>query len=211
MGLAAVGLGLSGLGALGGLFGLGSKNSGSTTQDSTSTPNLDPQTLAFRNLIMQMFTNQLNGANNGQFQQGYTNTGLNNIRNSSDIANDALQQAFASRGLSLTPAAANAYGASTLGRGAQVASFLNNVPLVMDQRNQQWANAAGNFFRSIPYGTTSHFSGTSKGNYTGGGGIGGATQGFTSSLGGYLGMLAGQGKIGGGNNNPQNTDWSEVA
>lgn len=203
---------ITGLSAIAGLFGNKQKSQGTVDQTTTNTPTFDPTSQAFRDQLIGMFTGRLNGAgSDGTFQQAYTGQGLKNILNTSQTANDALSNILASRGLSRTTA--GGFGQAQLGynQGNSITNFLNSVPLTMDARTSQLMRDAGGFFSSIPYGTSSHVTGRTTGNYTYGGGAGGAIQGGAQGLAGYLGQLSAQNSLYNIMNPPANLDLTSGA
>lgn len=205
-----VGAALTGLGALSGLFAP-KKTTTDQSFNNTSTPVYDPTNLAFRNQLISQWSNLAGGAGSGQFQQGYTTGGLNNINKTSQQAQQSISDMLTARGLGRTTAGAGTLGDVSLSQANQTAQFLNNVPLVMDQRMQQILAGASGYQAALPVGQnqqgSSHTVTTGPGAGTGSplaGGIMGGSAGLATYLGqinannNFAAMLKAMGMGGGG-------------
>lgn len=151
-------------GLLGGLFPPTTKTSssqsqqGSTEQNQqgqtsgTTTPNLSP----FQQQLAGLFTQ---GASNlyGQSQNltPYTTSGLQGIQGQGSANNQILQNLMASRGLSYSPAGAQAQVQNTLNTGNQANTFLSQIPLLQRQLQQQSLQQLIGAFGALPTGVSS--------------------------------------------------------
>lgn len=185
----ALGLGLTGLGALSGLFG--KKQTSDTSYSQSSMPSYDPTNLSFRDFLIGQYRNNLE--NQGNFEQAYTTGGLRNIGRTNASAASALGDLYTSRGIGGTAAAAGT-GNLAFANANRTADFLNNIPIIMDQLKQAKLGAAAGYQASLPVGTTS--SGTSHTVGSVPGGFGPAIQGGASGLAGFLGQYAAQKQFG---------------
>lgn len=172
-----------------------------TTSGSTS-PNFSP----LQQQLMQMFTNgAINQYNQGTDLSGYKNQGIRDINSTGNAARKNLDNSIASRGLSFSPAAANADTSLEQGRIGNIQNFLQTIPLLQRQIQQQNIQGLQSAFGIIPTGTNS--TGTS--NVTGTSTSSGTGQQIQSSPGGWLsGLFSGLGQglnapstPGGGQNN----------
>src|SRR5579863_396172 len=133
-------------GLLGGLFPPTQKTSssqsqqGSTEQNQqgqtsgTTTPNLSP----FQQQLASLFTSgATNLYNQSQNLTPYTTGGLQQIQGQGSANNQILQNLMASRGLSYSPAGTAAQVQNTLNTGNQANSFLQSIPLLQRQLQQQ--------------------------------------------------------------------------
>lgn len=177
---------LTGVSALAGLFG-GSRQRQNNTVDKTVMPTMDPQQQSFRDYLINAFRGNLEGDRG--FGSAYTTGGLQNILDTTSTAARAGASSLAARGLGRTTAGGYGLGDQSYRAGSQISSFLNNVPIVLDQRRQNLLKDAGGFFSTLPTGT--HTTGYDNTSVTAGptsplaGFAGGATQG----LAGWLGQL----------------------
>ena len=213
------------IGGLAGLFGGGQQqktqtsgtitNSGTQnfsqggTSSSTSTPNLSPIQKA---LIGQFSSGASNLYNSSTNLNPYAASGLEQINQSGDLAQKALQNSLAARGLSYSPAAANATTLGTLNTANQGAQFLNSLPLLQRQLQQGALSQLMQAFQVQPTGSTqtgtTQQTGTATSNNTqtqqgtnlvSGNPVAGAISGFGAGL---LGPSAVS--VGGGNSVPSN-------
>lgn len=156
---------------LAGLFaGNATKNTSGTTSGTVSqsgttsntiTPNLSP----LQQQLANLFTSQTaNMANNDTNLEGYKSAGLQTINQSGNAASTALKNSLASRGLSFSPAAANAETQNTLNTINQGQQFLNQIPLLQRQLQQQNIQGEESAFGALPTGVTS--SGSNSGTQT---------------------------------------------
>jgi len=147
-----VGAALTGLSALSGLFG-SKKQVTDTNYSSSSSPNYDPTNQAFRDFLIGQWKNLVGGAGSGDFQKSYTTGGLKNINMNQLAAQQAISDELTSRGIDRTTAGGYAAGEAAQGGAQQTSSFLNQVPLIMDQRLQTLLGGASGYQASLPVGT----------------------------------------------------------
>src|SRR2546430_5090784 len=98
--MAFVPLAIAGLSALGGALGNRSstqKSSQTTSGTSTEAPNLDPQTLNFRNTILNNYLQQLQPGNVDL--SGYQANATQNINQSSELQKQKMREQLAARGI----------------------------------------------------------------------------------------------------------------
>jgi hypothetical protein len=171
---------LAGLTGLGGLFG---KQKQESTTTGSSTPNYDPQQLAFRNFLMDQFKGSVTGL---PTQDQYTTAGLKNLGDTSAMAGSRLEDILASRGLGRTTAGASSAFDNTSRNAKNFSDFLTSSPFNYANYRQPFLQAAGGFSSSLPVGsnTTQRTIGTGGPSSPAAGFFGGATQG----LAGYLGQ-----------------------
>lgn len=190
----AVPLILSGISALGGLFG-NRKQKQQQTQQSTQnvditdfieqfqSPTFDEETLGLRNALISQFLNRVNNAPG--FGEAYRAAGLQRINQSNNLGRQLLENSLAARGLSSSPVAANAIAQNEANRLMQGSQFLTQAPITLDQLMQERLLQAGNFFSQLPHGLattgTTRRTGTTTGN----------VQGETTTPGNLLGGLFG--------------------
>ena len=158
----AVPLAISGISALAGLFGNRKKQieQSSTSNESfntSNTPTYDASTEIMKKLLMDRFLGRTEDDND--FFSGYTNSGLSNINRGFDSNSLNIENILASRGLGRTSAGVSSLVGNQINRGSQIASLLNSIPLLADERARTNLTDAAGFFNMIPTGTTS--SGTS--------------------------------------------------
>lgn len=122
----------------------------SGAQTGTSSPNLDPKSLAFRDQLINQYSNLAKPVD----MKGYQANGLQDINRNSDMQQTAAQQILASRGLSTSPVSGTAALGIDNQRFGRINEFNNSLPIVANQLNNNNLNAAGSFFSRIPYGTT---------------------------------------------------------
>jgi hypothetical protein len=163
---------------LAGLFGGGSTkqtNTNSTTNQSqtqnqgynntnTSTPNLNP----FQKQLAGMFSQgAMNQYTNGTNMAPYTSQGLQQIQGQGNANSKTIANNLAARGLSYSPAAANATTQNTLNTGGQMNSFLQGVPLLQHQLQQGNLQQLMQAFSTQPTGVTTSGSGDATGTSSG--------------------------------------------
>jgi hypothetical protein len=93
---------------------------------------------------------------------GYTSSGLQNINQSANLQNKALQNIIASRGLSFSPAAATAQTMGEQNRLNQSSQFLNQIPLLQRQLQQQGLQGLMQAFGTLPTGVSTTGGGTQQ-------------------------------------------------
>lgn len=169
-GALTVGIG-SAIGGLAGLFGGGKQqktttsgtisNTGSTSNTSsgefntanqnTTTPNLTP----LQQSLIKQFTGTAQNLNTQAADlSGYKAQGLQDINDTSNAANQILARNLASRGLSFSPAATTAQTQQQLAEAGQRSQFLNSIPLLQRQLQQQSLQQLMQAFQVIPTGQT---------------------------------------------------------
>lgn len=180
MASAAIMTGLSLLSGLGGAFGKQKQVSDTTN---TTTPNYDPASLAFKNFLLQKFTDL--SAGQPAWNKAYEASGLQNILRSAQVSGTAANDILAARGLNRTTAGANSIMDQSQQQGRSVSGFLNQAPIVEQQQNLNNLNAGGSFLSSLPVGSTniSHTVGTGGPSSPVTGFIGGGAQGLAAALG----------------------------
>lgn len=184
-----VGAALAGLSSLGGLFG---KQKSTTDSTTTSTPTYDPTNQAFRDQLIKAFESNIS-SNNG-FDKAYTDSGIQNIQRNAQTGFNSLGDVLSSRGIGRTTAGANVAAQGSYNAGNQLSQFLNNAPLVLDQRRQQILGAAGGYQSSLPVGSTQVAHSTTVGGPSSPGA--GFVQGGAQGLAGWLGQLSAQSSLG---------------
>ena len=202
MATAAIGLGISGISALAGLFANRKKQTEQTETSNESidrlqAPEYDPKTSVMKDTLMNYYLDRL--GDNSNFFQGYQQQGLRNINQGSDVANENINNFLASRGLGRTSAGATAMIGNQINRGNQIASFNSSIPLLQDQRFGNLLSGANDFFSKLP--VAQRITGTTTGTKktigtTAGNQLGGAFGGLANSLFGLYGAGA-FGKSGG--------------
>jgi len=153
---------------LAGLFGGGKQNqinSNSTTNTNqhqnysgtnTSTPNLNP----FQEQLARMFTGgAMDMYNKSTNLAPFSTQGLQQIQGQASGNSRAISNNLASRGLSYSPAAANAMTQNTLNTGNQMNSFLQGIPLLQRQLQTSSLDELMKAFGSMPFGNTQNTSG----------------------------------------------------
>lgn len=185
---------ISGLGALFGLFG-GRSSTSTTNFNSATTPTYDPQTLAFKNLLEQAYTNEVSPTAENTFGQEYTTAGAKNIQTSANLAEQAAQDALSERGIARTTAGSEAVSNTSQSEGQNLSTFLNQAPLLLDQRNQSLLSNAGGFLASLPVGSSTTGSSTTTGNTAPSFSLPGLVQGAASATAGIYGQQAAQNSL----------------
>lgn len=174
------------IGGLAGLFGGGNQqktqtngtittngtSSGTSTlnnnQTTTGTNQVTHQLSPFQQQLAKLFTqgtaDQYNKASD---LSGYTQSGLQQINRGSDLANQAIQNTLAARGLSWSPAAANATVQQQQNRVGQQEQFLQQIPLLQRQLQQQALSQVMQGFSALPTDTSTTATGSTTGSQTG--------------------------------------------
>ena len=175
---------------LAGLFGGGRQQqqtgsysgSQSGNQYQTTTPNLSP----FQQSLANMFVGGAQSLYGHDTDlSGYTSSGLQNINQAANLQNKALQNIIASRGLSFSPAAATAETMGEQNRLNQSSQFLNQIPLLQRQLQQQGLQGLMQAFGTLPTGVSTSGGGTQS---TSGNQVGNV---YGNPLGGFFGGLGG--------------------
>lgn len=105
-------------------------------------------------LATQLGTGASNLANTATDMSGYTNNGLQGINDASGAQSIALKNILASRGLSYSPAAANAEVGNQQNRLNQQTSFLQGIPLLQRAQQERAQTGLVNAFSALPTDTT---------------------------------------------------------
>jgi hypothetical protein len=157
---------LTGLSGLAGLLGGGQQSSTSTsgTQNTTGTTSQNGQTSSSStpNLtaIQQALLNQFSGsaeqmANSETNLNPYTASGLQTINQQGNANQQNISNTLAAKGLQYSPAAGNAYTQNAINQGNQQSSFLNTIPLLQRQIQQQNISQLEGAFSAQPTATSS--------------------------------------------------------
>lgn len=178
-----------GISALAGLLGGGKPKVTTTTSDTSSSSSgqfdqsSTPILSQAQNDLIDYFTNAAKNKFNAGAPDlsGYTAGGLQNINDAGDLKSKIMANTLASRGLSFSPAAAFSQVQPQSDRLAQSSSFLNTIPLVKKQLEDQNFQNLLDSFKLLPTGTSA--SGTSSQSGTS------STKGTTTQPGNALGGL----------------------
>lgn len=138
----------------------GTSTSSGTTQtqgNQAVTHKLSPFQQQLAGIFSQGAANQYK---KGTDLSGYTQGGLQNINTGSDLASKVIANNFASRGLSYSPAAANAQTQNDLSRISQGNQFLSQVPLVQHQLQNQDLSQVMQAFGMLPTDTNTATTGS---------------------------------------------------
>jgi hypothetical protein len=185
---------------LAGLFGGGTQQKQATSQTSSGTQTTNgstsssttPQLSALQTQLSNQFGQGLiNQYNQGTNLQPYEAQGLQNIQAGNQAALKATNNQIAARGLSFSPAAATAETAQNINAGNQTSQFLNSIPLLQRQLQQQNLQQLIGGFSALPTAVssqgTSNQTQTSNTSTQGNGAISGnPTAGLFSGLGAGL-------------------------
>lgn len=134
----------------------------SGTQTSTNVHNLSP----LQQQLADTFTKGALDLNSSAADlSGYKNAGLQGINEASDAQNMVLRNTLAARGLSFSPAAANAETMGVQNRLNQQSQFLQGLPLLQRQLQQQSQQGLISAFGALPIDSTQtgQTSGTTSG------------------------------------------------
>ena len=160
------------------------QSSGLSQTSGSTTPSTNPLQQSLANLFTSGAQNQYNQSTN---LQPYTTQQLGSIQAGGQQSSQALQNAIAARGLSFSPAAANAQTMNTLNTGNQMQGFLQQVPLLQKQLQSQSLQQLMSAFATQPTGVntmgSTWQSGNSSGSSTGSGTVNG------NPMGGLFGGL----------------------
>ena len=165
---------LAGVSGLAGLFGGGTQQKQATQQTSTgttnssTTPNLSP---IQSSLINQFTTGAENLNNQATNLTPYTAAGLQQIGQTGQTNQTQIANNLSQRGLNYSPVAANATTQNVLNTGNQQSQFLNQIPLLQRQLQQQGIQGLEQAFQVQPTAVSS--TGTSTTNTQGNGAISG--------------------------------------
>lgn len=169
------------------------KQTSDTNSTSTTTPNYDPATAAFKNLLLGLYTKNLN---NLPSQDQFTTAGVKNLTDSSDAAQSGLSDILASRGLSRTTAGGSSAFDTSYKQGQGISNFLTNAPFNYQTAIQPELSGGSAFLSSLPLGTTTTGSSHTVGTGGPSSPVAGAITGGASGLAGYLGQIQAQNSLG---------------
>jgi hypothetical protein len=148
--------------------------------DQTQSVARNPADAALAQLLRRQLTARMRGP---VVTGGLKASGVQNINRAFSPIEQTLRNSLTARGLSTSPVAGLAEGNLQIARGASIADFLNQVPMIeRDLRNQDFSQVA-NFVNAQPVTTLS------------GNRVGSGAQSVTT----LLAYLAGSGALGGGN------------
>jgi hypothetical protein len=164
---------ISGLSALGGLFGNKSKTE-------TNTPTIDERYRPLLDSLYGLYQNKLSNPNVDL--SGYAANGISNINSMFDLAKLNRSNSLTARGLSTSPIAAASDEMGNNSRMGQIVQLQNTIPLIQRQFQNEDQGNAMNLIKTL-MGQTS----TDPGNMVGG---------ATSSLATTLAYLWGKGAFG---------------
>lgn len=151
---------------LAGLFGGGKQqttNTNTTTnqqnqtgfnnaQNSSTTPNLNPLQ---QNLVGNFTAAANKNLSNATNLTPYTEAGLGQISGQGSLNTQAISNSLAARGLQYSPVAGTALAQNTINSGNQANSFLQSVPLLQTQLQQQALQQAIGAFSAQPVASSS--------------------------------------------------------
>lgn len=176
----------AGISGLAGLFGGKKQNVPSeqyNNSTSTNTGSQNTSNFSFQNPELSQGQRDLSNAaiadvirrfrNGGPDLSGFAAGGLREINNAGDIQNKILDNILASRGQTFSPSASFSKAALESSRIGEGTRFLQTVPLVQRQFQQENLDNILNVFRSLPTAYTSggttnnNFSNTSETNQRG--------------------------------------------
>lgn len=155
---------LTGISGIAGLLGGGTQQKSATSQTSSgtqnttgssassTTPNLSP---IQQSLINQFTAGAENLANQGTNLQPYEASGLQQIGQTGNTNQQNISNTLAAKGLQYSPAAGNAYTQNTINTGNQQSQFLNQIPLLQRQIQQQNIQGLESAFQVQPTATSS--------------------------------------------------------
>lgn len=180
---------LGGVSALGGLLeNTKGARTGTQTGTQTTTPGENPQFANMGNLLRSLYERRLNA---DVPLEGYEASGLQGINDAFAGVQQNLDANLTSRGLATSPVAGAAQSNLQAARGGQMAQFLNNLPLLRRQLQDQDIAQASAFYSAQPRPTTT----TQTGTFVQPGSAGGSA---FSSAAEMIAYLAGKGLFGGG-------------
>ena len=185
---------------LAGLFGGGTQqkqatsqqSSGTQTTNGTTSSSTTPELSALQSQLSNQFGQGLiNQYNQGTNLQPYEAQGLQSIQSGANAAQKATQNQIAARGLSFSPAAQTAETAQNINSGNQTSQFLQSIPLLQRQLQQQNLQQLISGFSALPTAVgsqgTQNQTQTSNTSTTGNGALSGnPTAGLFSGVGAGL-------------------------
>ena len=158
-----INLAIAGASALASLLGGRNKSSTSSTQDMTQTTNpvLDPEIKDARSTVLDKYLARL--GDQGGYMSAFTGQGMKTINRTGDLKRTALENILAARGLGSSPAAAALLAKQESDVWGQQTDFLNQLPLVSRQLQNEDLTGLSSVIAASPYGQTSTSRGTSTG------------------------------------------------
>lgn len=123
--------------------------SGGTSNVSTTTPNIAPGTQKLIDYLTQRYTNLSSPS-----LTSYGNQQAQVINKNADIQRQAVDQILASRGLSMSPAAATALSNVDAQRFSNLNQMRAQLPLIQADQDRTNLAAASNFMQMVPHSTT---------------------------------------------------------
>jgi len=115
-------------------------------------------------ILEALGTLRKNAANSTDLS-GYTTQGLQSINSGADMKRRAMENIMAAKGLSYSPAAAHATGRVESGRIGEQVNFMNSLPLLQRQMQNEDLSSLTSFLTALPTG--SRQKGTTVQNTTG--------------------------------------------
>lgn len=188
---------ISGIGALGGLFGNRSKTTTSTsnTQGNYSGLNMPAFSAEGTGVLYPLADKYLQNLSQDTDLTGYRNAGVSNTNRLADIHKRAIEESMAARGVS-GPAVGTALAGAEGQRIQGISQLDNSIPLLAQQIQQQKMQQGIDLFRTIPEGqsTTGQSNSGTQGSQTDPGNMLG---GLFGNLGQMLAYFYGKGAFGG--------------
>lgn len=155
----------------------------SSTQTSTTMPQLDPAYGGLRDLLVKNATSRLTG---GGLPEGYETGGIRNINHTYDLIGQSQANSLTARGLGSSPVAGAVDTSRDFGRAGEIAKFQEGLPLVQRQmQNEDFSMA--NLLLNHGYGQSSTGTTTTS--------QGGGVQGAFGDIGSMLGFLIATGAL----------------
>lgn len=183
------------LGAGAGVAGALSNTKGARTgqqsgsQTSTVTPVENPAYASLGDMLRQRAMQRLNSSMD---MSGVAANGISSINSTFDPISMGVNNSLTSRGLGTSPVAGAADATLGAARGSQIAQYLNTLPQLQRQYQNEDFNAANSVFAARPLGTTQ--TGTQTGTSTAPGSALGSGIGSAAEM---IAFLHGQGLLGG--------------
>lgn len=132
--------------------------------DSSEVPLLDEETYGLRNSLISSVLNRLRSS--PEFVSSVLANNIKNVNAETALNRQLLNNVMSSRGLSFSPAAANAIARNESSRLGKITNVLNQGPLLEEQALQDRILQALNVFGAIPKGRKVSGTSTSKGKQT---------------------------------------------
>ena len=150
------GLGAGVLSALGNAFGPPTPGTSTTngTTSGTSTPTYSSAVLPLYNQLLSSYMQQANGGTADAAINSYGSQGQQQINATNQGGVNSLNTILAQRGQQYSPSGTTSLVQQELNRQNQQVNLNNSLPQMRYQANQQSLSNAGNFFASLPHGTS---------------------------------------------------------